>query len=71
MTDQPLCEIALCCGFADQSHFSTVYRRRIRSSPGSWRRQRRSEPVTHEEPMHAAQLSWGASQMVLRKKKQG
>jgi AraC family transcriptional regulator len=54
MTDQPLCEIALCCGFADQSHFSTVYRRRIGSSPGSWRRQRRSEPVTHQEPMHAA-----------------
>jgi transcriptional regulator GlxA family with amidase domain len=54
MTDQPLCEIALCCGFADQSHFSRVYRRRIGSSPGSWRRQRQREPVTHEEPMRAA-----------------
>jgi AraC family transcriptional regulator len=54
MTDQPLCEIALCCGFADQSHFSRVYRRRIGSSPGSWRRQRRREPVTHEEPMRVA-----------------
>jgi AraC family transcriptional regulator len=54
LTDQPLCEIALCCGFADQSHFSRVYRRRMGSSPGSWRRQRRREPVTHEEPMHAA-----------------
>jgi AraC family transcriptional regulator len=54
MTDQPLCEIALCCGFADQSHFSRVYRRRIGSSPGSWRRQRQREPVTQEEPMRAA-----------------
>ena len=54
MTDQPLCEIALCCGFADQSHFTRVYRHRIGSNPGSWRRQRRSKPVTHEEPMHAA-----------------
>jgi AraC family transcriptional regulator len=54
MTDQPLCEIALCCGFADQSHFSRVYRRRVGSSPGSWRRQRQREPVTHEEPMRAA-----------------
>jgi AraC family transcriptional regulator len=54
MTDQPLCEIALCCGFADQSHFSRVYRRRIGLNPGSWRRQRRREPGTHEEPMHPA-----------------
>jgi AraC family transcriptional regulator len=54
MTDQPLCEIALCCGFADQSHFSRVYRRRIGSSPGSWRRQRQREPMAHVEPMRAA-----------------
>jgi AraC-like DNA-binding protein len=54
MTDQPLCEIALCCGFADQSHFTRVYRRRIGSNPGSWRRQRRSGPVTHEEPTQPA-----------------
>jgi AraC family transcriptional regulator len=47
MTDQPLCQIALCCGFADQSHFSRVYRRRIGSSPGSWRHQRRREPLMH------------------------
>jgi AraC family transcriptional regulator len=54
MTDQPLCEIALRCGFADQSHFSRVYRNQIGSSPGSWRRQRRREPVVHAGPMHAA-----------------
>jgi len=46
-TDRPLCEIALSCGFADQSHFSKVYHRRIGSTPGLWRRQRRREPLRH------------------------
>ena len=27
MTDQPLCQIAEQCGFADQSHFTRVFRR--------------------------------------------
>jgi AraC-like DNA-binding protein len=41
MTDERLCEIALSCGFADQSHFTRVYQRQVGSSPASWRRQRR------------------------------
>jgi AraC family transcriptional regulator len=35
---QPLAEIALAAGFADQSHFSNVFRRRIGMSPSAYRR---------------------------------
>lgn len=37
-TDLPLVEIALSCGFADQSHFSNVFRRYRGSSPAVYRR---------------------------------
>ncbi|MCO5734217.1 AraC family transcriptional regulator [Rhizobium sp. SSA_523] len=36
-----LCEIALDCGFADQSHLSRVFRRVTGTTPAAWRRQRR------------------------------
>jgi AraC-like DNA-binding protein len=35
-----LAEIALECGFADQSHFTRVFRRLVNASPGQWRRDR-------------------------------
>jgi|SRR5579871_2345985 len=35
---QPMCTIALTCGFADQSHFSRTFRRWVGLSPGAWRR---------------------------------
>jgi AraC family transcriptional regulator len=38
-TDQPLCEIALATGFADQSHFTRVFSQRVKVSPGVWRRE--------------------------------
>ncbi len=34
----PLAEIALSCGFADQSHFTRLFSREVGVSPGSWRR---------------------------------
>ncbi len=40
-TDAPLCEIALDCGFADQSHLSRVFRRLKGTTPAAWRRVRR------------------------------
>ena len=36
--ESPLSEIALRCGFADQSHFTRVFSRRVGASPGAWRR---------------------------------
>lgn len=37
-TDQPLAQIALACGFADQAHFSTYFRRVTGNTPAQWRR---------------------------------
>lgn len=34
----PIADIALLCGFADQSHFTRIFRRVIGSSPAAWRR---------------------------------
>ena len=41
-TDLALGEIATACGFADQSHLTRVFHRHIGTSPGTWRRERRS-----------------------------
>lgn len=34
----PLADIALRCGFADQSHFTRVFSREVGAGPGEWRR---------------------------------
>jgi AraC family transcriptional regulator len=41
-SDLSLNEIALACGFADQSHFTAVFTRMVGVSPGFWRRARQS-----------------------------
>ena len=38
LTDKPLCEIALDCGLADQSHLTKLFRRSFGVTPGKWRR---------------------------------
>jgi AraC family transcriptional regulator len=38
-TKMPITEIALTCGFADQSHLTRVFTKAFRISPGAWRRQ--------------------------------
>ena len=35
--DLPLCEIAYVCGFADQSHFTRIFKRRVGMTPGAYR----------------------------------
>lgn len=37
-TAQPIAEIALACGFADQSHLTRVFSRLVGDSPATWRR---------------------------------
>jgi AraC family transcriptional regulator len=37
----PLAEIALDCGFSEQSHFTRTFTRLVGTSPGEWRRRRR------------------------------
>jgi AraC family transcriptional regulator len=44
LTDEPLAEIAVACGLADQCHLTRLFRRIIGTSPGNWRRARRVRP---------------------------
>jgi AraC family transcriptional regulator len=37
-TDAPLCQIAVACGFWDQSHFNRRFSRALGTSPRSWRK---------------------------------
>ncbi|RIA46312.1 AraC-like DNA-binding protein [Hephaestia caeni] len=39
-----LAEIAMECGYSDQSHFITAFSRTMGTTPGRWRRKRRSAP---------------------------
>ena len=41
-TELSLGEIAIACGFADQSHFTRVFTRIAGTTPGAWRRYRRA-----------------------------
>lgn len=34
----PLAQVAVRCGFADQSHFSRIFKRTVGMTPGAWRR---------------------------------
>jgi AraC family transcriptional regulator len=45
-TSLSLAEIALACGFSDQSHFGRVFSRATDTSPGAWRRYLRSNVST-------------------------
>ena len=49
-SDIALAEIALTCGFGDQSHFTRVFHRAVGSSPGLWRRHHSRELWTMRAP---------------------
>jgi len=51
--DLSLAEIALACGFADQSHFTRIFTRIAGVTPGAWRRHR-ARPDVHLVSMEAA-----------------
>jgi AraC family transcriptional regulator len=44
MSDAPLSEIAVTCGFSDQAHLSKRFRRYLGQTPGAWRRVRMLTP---------------------------
>jgi len=48
-TDDPIAEIALACGFADQSHMTRLFHRAVGLPPRAWRHQNAQEPVERFE----------------------
>jgi AraC-like DNA-binding protein len=48
--NEQLGQIAAACGFADQSHFSRVFRRRVGCAPGVWRREHLNHPINGVPP---------------------
>ena len=50
LTEDPIAEIALACGFADQSHLTRLFRRTVGRPPGVWRRQQRFTEQIRQMP---------------------
>jgi transcriptional regulator GlxA family with amidase domain len=50
ISSDPLSQIALECGFADQSHFSNCFRKVIGERPGAWRAQRPKRKTDSQGP---------------------
>lgn len=46
----PLSDVALMCGFGDQSHFTRVFRQLAGASPGAWRRNTSGNASAKESP---------------------
>lgn len=45
-TNENIAEIAISCGFADQSHLTRVFHAVVGASPAAWRRRRRAGVVS-------------------------
>jgi AraC family transcriptional regulator len=50
LTDKPLSQIALDCGFTDQPHLTRLFRRIVGVTPAAWRRQRCVGPGKTNNP---------------------
>jgi AraC family transcriptional regulator len=55
-TSEPLCEIALSCGFADQAHMCRLFLRIVGCSPHRWRRARFDEGLSLPSPVAEGSL---------------
>lgn len=50
-TSETIAEIALNCGFADQSHLTRVFHEIVGASPAAWRRRRKAGVVEAPRPV--------------------
>lgn len=62
-TEEPLSQVALDCGFADQSHFSRLFRRQEGSSPSAWRRAHDAKPEISNSTAPTARQPTGSEPM--------
>jgi AraC family transcriptional regulator len=60
-SDAPVADIAASCGFADQSHFTRLFKRFVGEAPRAWRRARESMPESE------GRLSRGRSPISIKK----
>ena len=51
-----LANIAIDCGFADQSHFTRVLTKQVGNSPGKWRRQHATGSISSRSPEQLARV---------------
>jgi AraC family transcriptional regulator len=58
-TREPLAEVALACGFADQAHLNRRFRDIVGVSPGRWRRS--NAPVAKLSPHRSAEMQTTAA----------
>ncbi|MEM5329252.1 AraC family transcriptional regulator [Paraburkholderia sp. JHI2823] len=54
-TERPLAEIAMICGFSDQSHLSRVFLKMCGATPGAWRRAARTWSLLARAKLRATQ----------------
>jgi AraC-like DNA-binding protein len=72
-SEQPLSQIALSCGFADQAHYCRVFRAVAGLSPNTWRRQNmreaaanRAKPEGYVVDRPLGRPGWGPASTALR-----
>jgi AraC family transcriptional regulator len=66
---ESLADVALSCGFADQSHLNRQFRRVVGATPGQWRRAAERDPVTVQAPratgIRPPQSAWAAGRVAV------
>jgi transcriptional regulator GlxA family with amidase domain len=50
-TDEPISQIALACGLADQCHLCRLFRKLAGESPAAWRRARQTRRRTTDQSL--------------------
>jgi AraC family transcriptional regulator len=51
-TPDPLSQVALACGLADQTHLSKLFRREVGETTGAWRRRNQSDAPAEANNVH-------------------
>jgi transcriptional regulator GlxA family with amidase domain len=58
-TNESIAEIAINCGFADQSHLTRVFHNVVGESPAAWRRRRKAQTADHSARCQSQDRKYG------------